>query len=799
MSDQTLGRAVLELDADSSKFDSKMDASRGKADGMGKAMGLAIAGGAAVAAAGLVSSISAAANFEHSMDQVGAVVDLTGTSMDEMSKKALQIGKDTAFGATDAAGAMEILAANGISAIDILGGAADAAVSLAAAGGTTLAQAADTVSTSMAVWGLSAAETVEVTNRLAGAANVSRFGVEDMALAIAQGGGAASTAGVEFGDFSTSIAAIAPFFSSGSDAGTSFKQMMISLAKPTPKAMNQMEELGLATDGVAHGFYDAAGALLPMEKIVDNLHNATKDLTEQQKAEALATIFGSDAMRAAAGLSRLTGEEFAKMSQTMANTSAADVAAQRMGNFKGSMEQLKGAIETIQIEIGMKLLPVLTALVSGAAANLPGLFEKASQMASTFWDQLQRAEPIVTPLLAKLGEFTAWFTGNETAMTVAAAVIGTALVIAFGALAVSAGAAAVSVIIATAPIIAITLAAGLLVAGVILLVKHWDEAVAAFPALGEAADRVKEIWVDLKEWINADFMPAFKELAEAVQETGKQAVEFVRKHWDEIKGIIDGVLKILTALLDGWLTAVTSLIEGGLKIITGIINVALGLLTGDWERAWDGIKQIVDGVWTIIKGMLEASWTVIKGLFEGGLQILKNLWSIAWDEMKQKLSDSWDQIKSSTDTAMTEVTGFFSALPGRILGALGDLGSLLWSAGRDLIQGLIDGMTSLPIPNPLDMIPGGGALSTVGGWLKRAAGGPVSSGRSYWVGEHGPELFTPTASGSITKTEDLGGSGAISFNVEHMTVYAQDEQKAKQSVQTVGWALRGVLRAEGHI
>jgi hypothetical protein len=41
----------------------------------------------------------------------------------------------------------------------------------------------------------------------------------------------------------------------------------------------------------------------------------------------------------------------------------------------------------------------------------------------------------------------------------------------------------------------------------------------------------------------------------------------------------------------------------------------------------------------------------------------------------------------------------------------------------------------------------------------RALGGPVSGGRSYLVGEHGPELFTPMGGGNITSNGRLGGGG----------------------------------------
>ena len=49
---------------------------------------------------------------------------------------------------------------------------------------------------------------------------------------------------------------------------------------------------------------------------------------------------------------------------------------------------------------------------------------------------------------------------------------------------------------------------------------------------------------------------------------------------------------------------------------------------------------------------------------------------------------------------------------------------------------------------------------------KRAGGGSVSGGRSYIVGEEGPEIFTPGISGGITPNHALGGSTSISVNID---------------------------------
>jgi hypothetical protein len=55
----------------------------------------------------------------------------------------------------------------------------------------------------------------------------------------------------------------------------------------------------------------------------------------------------------------------------------------------------------------------------------------------------------------------------------------------------------------------------------------------------------------------------------------------------------------------------------------------------------------------------------------------------------------------------------------------------------------------------------------------RQLGGPVMGGQSYIVGENGPELFTPSTTGSITRNQDLGRSPPVNVN---FTIVANDTQ-----------------------
>ena len=105
--------------------------------------------------------------------------------------------------------------------------------------------------------------------------------------------------------------------------------------------------------------------------------------------------------------------------------------------------------------------------------------------------------------------------------------------------------------------------------------------------------------------------------------------------------------------------------------------------------------------------------------------------------------------------ASTIETGLVDAIEGAINGTktLGDVARSVFSEiQRSLIRFGVNAFL--------------GGLPGIGGFF-RAEGGPVSRGRSYIVGERGPELFTPGSSGMITPNHQLGGgSTSVVVNVD---------------------------------
>ena len=78
--------------------------------------------------------------------------------------------------------------------------------------------------------------------------------------------------------------------------------------------------------------------------------------------------------------------------------------------------------------------------------------------------------------------------------------------------------------------------------------------------------------------------------------------------------------------------------------------------------------------------------------------------------------------------------------------------------------------------------------TVIGGLFGRASGGPVSNGKSYIVGENGPEMFTPTGNGSIARNNgDAGGGGlTVNFNLSSIDSRSGTEFIIEQKNQIVG-------------
>ena len=342
-------------------------------------------------------AVKTAANFDRSMAQVKTATGLGGRGMKDMEALALKWGSETIFSANESAEAMLELTKSGISPAQTKAGALGATMNLAATEGLELGKTAEIVGASMNTFGLRATESGRIADALAGGALASSASVGGLAISLSQGGQGAAEMGISLEETVGTLAAFAQNGIQASDAGTSLKTFLARLNPTTKKAKELMAELGL-------DFFNASGHMLGMKGISAELGRELGDMSDEERGAAFNVLFGSDARRAANIVFKEGATGLSKYITATEKSGAAEKMAQaQMQGLAGSLENLKGSLETAAVHLGHALAPA----VEFAATAIGGLADSFAALPPG----VQSTIAVVGTLAALAGPVL-WFAGS---------------------------------------------------------------------------------------------------------------------------------------------------------------------------------------------------------------------------------------------------------------------------------------------------------------------------------------------------------------------------------------------------
>jgi len=326
-----------------------------------------------------VSSLfNQAREFESAMGVIEAASGATGSALRQAEQTIRELGLATGFGAREAASAAEELLKAGLSVAELEAGALQASMTLAAATGGTMADGASIAVRAMRNFNVGVADLESVVQGAAGVINATTFGLQDYSLALGMAGNTAASAGITLEDFNATIALTAVAFSSGSDAGTSFKTFLQRLGAPTAEARRAMRDLHFAA-------YDANGSFVGMEEVARRLQASFINLTEEQRANAVVQIFGADAQRTANVLIDQGAEALVHMRDvTLQGADANAMAAARWQGVNGALANLSAKWQELAITLG--------------GSGVQDFFARAINLAGDFVTMLTRAANLMNRL-----------------------------------------------------------------------------------------------------------------------------------------------------------------------------------------------------------------------------------------------------------------------------------------------------------------------------------------------------------------------------------------------------------------
>lgn len=372
---------VIRLMADTASYEAAMtragSTARTVASGMentGRKSALIASGmtaaGLAVAAFG-VAAVKMAADFDQQMSTVQANTGATSAQMDQLRAAAIEAGASTVYSATDSADAIDDLGKAGMSVTDILTGGLSGALNLAASDGMAVGDAAEYMANALSMFHLKGSQASQVADTLAAGAGKAVGNVSDFGEALNNCGAQANSFGMNIQETTGVLALFAQNGTIGAEAGTQLNSMLMKLAAPSAEASNTMKELGISA-------YDAQHHFVGMANFAGQLQKAEKNLTDEQRNQANATIFGSYAIKAANYLYEAGESGVNKWTKAVSESGyAAEQAAAKNNNLKGDLENLSGSMESLMISVGEGAQGPLRKMVQGldtmvdAFASLP--------------------------------------------------------------------------------------------------------------------------------------------------------------------------------------------------------------------------------------------------------------------------------------------------------------------------------------------------------------------------------------------------------------------------------------------
>ena len=661
--------------------------------------------------AGFTAAVKTTGDFDAAMSQVQAVSGATASDMTLLREKAKEMGETTKFSASESAEALNYMAMAGWKTEDMLGGL-EGIMNLAAASGEDLASTSDIVTDALTAFGYQAEDAGHFADILASAASNANTNVSMMGESFKYVAPVAGAMGYSAEDVAVALGLMANAGIKADMAGTSLRNMIQRMAKPTKESAEAMERLGLELyddQGKMYSFRQIMEQLrgsmqqinMPLEeynKKLDELDAALADGTIKQKAydkeleelnlqafgaegaekaRAAAMLGGARAMSGLLAISNATEADYEKL------TSAIDNSSQAFAKLAdGSVVPLNEALESGQ-EIIEQYNGSAEAMANTMLDNLPGqitlLKSQIEGLAISFGEMLM---PTVRKVVGVIQEFVDKLNAmdesqREQIIKIAAIVaaigpvllvvgkvvsaigtivgLGGQLVTFVGGLITKVGGLQGVITALTGPIGIVIAAIGALTAAFVYFYNTNEE----------FRDKVNAVFEQVKTFIGAfveqvkvwfqEFLAFCQPIFEQFQALGAALGEFFQALIPVIMALFEQIKATVTAFLTEHQAE---------------INFALTFIREEVMAAFDIIRTYIKTVLDVITNVVRAFTSVLKGDWSGALNFLK----------------------TAAESAKNGVVSIFKRLGEMLKNIFGDIVNKMKQWGHDMIDSLVQGI-----------------------------------------------------------------------------------------------------------
>lgn len=335
-------------------------------------------------------------DFKAGLSEVQALSGATGEEMAKLEERSRELGAATKFSAKEVTEGFKYMSLAGWDVQQSLDGI-DGVLALAAASGEDLGRVSDILTDSISAFGDEAKDAGRYADVMAAASSNANTDVAGLGESFKMVAPVAGALGYSLEDTSVALGLMANAGVKGSQAGTALRSALTNLVKPTAQMEKKMKELGIEVK-------DSNGEMKPLDALLGDLRRSFSKLSDDQKANAAATIFGKEAMSGMLAVLNASESDFNKLTKAIDNSEgvAQEMADTMQNNLQGKLTNLKSALEELAIKIFDALEPALKAVISAVQSLVDWLngLSKNTQLVIVAIAALAAA---IGPLLVVLG------------------------------------------------------------------------------------------------------------------------------------------------------------------------------------------------------------------------------------------------------------------------------------------------------------------------------------------------------------------------------------------------------------
>lgn len=498
-------------------------------------------------------------------------------------------------------------------------------------------------------------------------------------------GPVAGALGIEMDDLSVAIGLMGNAGLKGSQAGTSLRAGLTNLVKPTKEMKSAMEKYGVELVKNADGSVDLMGTMT-------NLRSVLGELDETTQAQALATIFGKEAMSGWASIVNASEGDFNKLTNAVANSEgvAKSMSDTMMQGAKGALVEMKSALEGVAITIGERLSPFIEKLADWIS-SLCAKFQELSPATQTFI-------MIIAGIIAALGPLL---------------ILGGTLIKGFATLKVATMVLGVTMSGLCLPILGVIAAIAALIGVGVWLCQNWDTVKAkASEVWNNISTTISTAWNNITTWISE----ACSNISNWISTTWNSITEWTSTTWNNITTFLSTVWTTICSVIQVGIMLIAEIISAGFQIITipfqfiwqncsdfliNIWNTITNYLSGVWNNIssfcssiFNSIATFLSGVWNSISSYCSSVWASITSYLSGVWNNIKAFCTNTFNSIKSFIQGVWNNIKGTTSNAWNGIKGFLSGLWSGIKGTASNIFNGIKSTVSNVWNGIKSKTTS---------------------------------------------------------------------------------------------------------